>query len=188
MKTIGERLSYKAIILLVLAALPLGCREKPRFDYDFEQPALLDELEWKCGTFFRLSSDHATSGSSSLEVTFYPGPQAGDESYPGLFLSDFDPDWSGYQSLVFDAFIPGEKAIRLSVRIDDRENPDYADRFNAGISLTPGSNHIAIPLTSLITSGSKRRLNLENVRDVTFFLVSPEERYAIFFDRVRVEK
>ena len=102
-------------------------------------------------------------------MTFYPGPPGVDESYPGLSLTDFDRNWSGYRTLVFDAFVPGEKAIRLALRIDDRENPDYADRFNTAIPLAPGSNHIAIPLTSLVTSGSKRPLDLKNILGVIFF-------------------
>jgi len=120
-------------------------------------------------------------------VTFYPGPPGVDENYPGFSLTDFDRNWSGYRTLVFDAFVTGENAIRLGLQIDDRENPDYAERFNMAIPLTPGSNHIAIPLTGLITSGSKKPLDLENIRDVMFFLVNPPERNTIYFDRVRVE-
>lgn len=187
MKSMGDHLFCKAAFLLVLTAFPLACKERPRFDYDFEQPAILDTLHWQCGTLFRLAPDHATSGASSLEVTFYPGPPGVNESYPGLSLTDLDRNWSGYRTLVFDAFVPREKAIPLALRIDDRENPEYADRFNAAIPLTPGSNHIAIPLTSLLTSGSKRPLNLNNILGVTLFLVSPQERHTIFFDRIRVE-
>lgn len=176
-----------ATIVLLLAALPMACGKKPRFDYDFEHPSILDKLTWKCGTLYRVTPDHATSGASSLEVSFYPGPPGINESYPGLSLTDFDGDWSTYRTLVFDAFVPGEKAIRLALRIDDRESPDYDERFNTAIPLAPGSNHVAIPLTSLITSGSKRPLDLETIRDVTFFLAHPTERHTINFDRIRVE-
>jgi len=187
MSSLRVSLRFRVAFVLLLSGLPLACRETPRFDYDFEQPAILDTLDWKCGTLFRLSPDHATSGARSLEVMFYPGPPGVDESYPGLSLTDFDRNWSGYRTLIFDAFVPGEKAIRLALRIDDRENPDYAERFNVAIPLAPGSNHIAIPLTGLVTSGSKKPLNLEKIRRATFFLVNPKERFTIFFDRVRVE-
>ncbi|MHB8893973.1 MAG: hypothetical protein ACYC99_02190 [Candidatus Geothermincolia bacterium] len=187
MKTMGEHLFRKASFLLVLTFVLLACQEKPCFDFDFEQPAILDKLHWKCGTLYRLSSDHATSGTNSLEVTFYPGPPGVDESYPGLSLTDFERNWSGYRTLVFDAFVPGEKAINLALRIDDRENPDYAERFNMAIPLAPGSNHIAIPQTRLVTSGSKKPLDLENIRETIFFLANPKERQTIFFDRIRLE-
>jgi len=187
MKTMHGPLVFKAVFLIVLATFLPACGETPLFDYDFERPAVLDELVWKCGTLYRLSPDHATSGDNSLEVTFYSGPPGVDESYPGLSLIDFGPDWSGYRTLVFDAFVPGEKAISLALRIDDRENPDYAERFNTAIPLTPGSNHIAIPLAGLLTSGSKRQLNLDEILEVTLFLANPQERHTIFFDRIRVE-
>ena len=187
MSSLRASVRFRIAFALLLAGLPLACRENSRFNYDFEQPAILDKLHWKCGTLFRLSSDHATSGASSLEVTFYPGPPGVDESYPGLSLADFDRNWSGYRTLVFDAFVPGEKAIALVLRIDDRENPDYADRLNKAIPLSPGSNHIAIPLTGLVTSGSKMPLDLENIRNVMLFLVSPEERYTIYLDRIRLD-
>lgn len=176
-----------ATIVLLLAALPMACGKKPRFDYDFEHPSILDKLTWKCGTLYRVTPDHATSGASSLEVSFYPGPPGIDESYPGLSLTDFDGNWSTYRTLVFDAFVPGEKAIRLALRIDDRESPDYDERFNTAILLAPGSNHISITLTSLLTSLSKKPLNLSNILGVTLFLATPNERHVIFFDRIRVE-
>ena len=187
MKPMGGHLLFKVAFLLVLAACAPGCREKPRFDYDFEQPAVLDTLHWKCGTLYRLSSEHVTSGTNSLEVTFYPGPPGADENYPGLSFTAFDRNWSRYRTLVFDAFVPGEKAIRLRLRIDDQESPDYADRFNATIPLAPGGNHIVIPLATLISSGSKRPLNLGSIRDVMFFLSNPLERFTVFLDRIRVE-
>lgn len=81
----------------------------------------------------------------------------------------------------------GEKAVHLALRIDDRESPEYSERFNTAILLTPGNNHIAIALAGLITSGSRRPLNLENILGVRIFLANPKERYTIFFDRVRVQ-
>ncbi len=176
-----------AAVLLVVAMLPAACREKPRFDYDFEREAFLDELGWKCGTLYRLSPLHATSGANSLEVTFYPGPSGDDESYPGLSLSDFDANWSGYRAMVFDAYNPEEKAIILGIRIDDRENPDYADRFNKAITLQPGDNHISIPFSLLNTSGPTRTLDLGNILVAALFMVNPKERHTVFFDRIRLE-
>lgn len=187
MKIKVKHLFHKAAFLLLLAAFLPGCRERHRFGYDFEQRAILDTLKWQCGTLFQLAPDHATSGASSLEVTFYPGPPGVDENYPGFSLTDFDRDWSGYRTLVFDAFNPEPGIIHLAVRIDDRENPDYADRYNRGIVLNPGGNSIAIPLPELVTSGLKQPLDLKNILGVMFFLVNPKERHTVYFDRIRVD-
>lgn len=187
MKSKGRRLFFRAVLLSLLTAFPPGCRETPRFDYDFEQSAILDELHWSCGTLFRLSAAHPTSGASSLEVTFFPGPPGSGETYPGLSLTEFDRNWSAYGTLVFDAFVPGEEVVRVVLRIDDRENPGYTERFNAAISLVPGRNHIAIPLVNVVASKTEKPLNINSIHRVSLFMTSPRERYTIFFDRLRVE-
>lgn len=176
-----------SVMLLSLVATMPACQRSPRFDYDFEDPSILDDLHWQCGTLFRIAAEHATSGSRSLEVSFYPGPAGDSESYPGLKLADFDSRWSGYRALTFDAFVPGDSPISLGLRIDDRVNPDYADRFNRSITLSPGMNHIDIPLTSMMTSGSKRTLDLDSVMMVALFLPNPKERHTVFLDRLLVE-
>jgi len=177
-------LNFKAFLLILAMALSPACREKPRFDYDFEQPAIPDQVQWKCGTLLRLSSEHATSGAGSLEVTFYPDSHGDAYFYPGITFTDFDRNWAASRALSFDAFVPGENGIPLELRIDDRDNPDYGDRFASTILLNPGQNHIEIPLTSLITSGSKRSLDPRGIGRVMFFLVNPKESHTIFFDQI----
>lgn len=187
MRPLCDRCFFTSTLLLCLAASMLSCRETHRFYYDFENQEILDDLHWQCRTLFRISPEHATSGSGSLEITFYPSPPGDDESYPGLSLSDFNPDWSDYRTLVLDAFLQGEKTILLGIRIDDRDNPNYADRFNKAIELRPGRNYIAIPLPDLITSGSKRPLDLENIMLFALFMGNPREQHTVFLDRLRVE-
>ncbi len=173
--------------VLTLAVLFPACTEKPRFFYDFETDRDLDDLVWKCKTLFRLADQHATSGSRSLEVEFYPDPDNTGEHYPGIAFNRFNPDWSIYSSLCFDAFNPEEKALNLVVRIDDRKNPDYPDRYNTAIILVPGANHVSLPLNGLITSGTKKRLNMARIEGVILFLSNPKERHTLFLDRVLVE-
>ena len=187
MKPFRERIILKIALLLLLATIPSACREQPRFDFDFERSAVLDDFRWKCGTLLRIVPEHATSGTNSLEVTFFPGASGVDENYPGFSPAKFNRNWSVYRTLAFDAFVPGDKAVRLALRIDDRVNPNYEDRFNAAIPLAPGNNHIAIPLANLVTSGSKDPLNHENILGVMLFLANPQEQRTIFFDRIRVE-
>jgi len=187
MKIMRGHRFFKTVFLLVLAAFLPTCGETPLFNNDFEHPAVLDELVWKCGTLYRLSPEHATSGISSLEVTFSPGPPGVGERYPGLSLTDFNPDWSGRRALVFDAHNPESAALRLTLRIDDREAPRYPDRFNRSFTLSPGDNHIAIPLGELVTSGTKRTLDPRRIQRVMFFLANPKERHTLYLDRIRLE-
>lgn len=181
------RVVIPATVIFALALAFAGCHTKSRFDYDFESSGILDELEWKCRTLYRVSPEHATSGTLSLEMTLHPAPQRDLENYPGVTFSNFDPDWTGYGALVFDVYNPEQSDLRLSARIDDREAPDYADRFNKAIVLSPGDNRVSIPFADLVTSGTKRRLDLREIRKVALFLAKPRDRHTLYLDRVRLE-
>ncbi len=171
------RLYYILLMLLLL----IGCREKKPFFFDFEREADLDSLHWKCKTIFSLSNDHATSGKKSLKMELFPS------SYPGLTLGKFNPDWSKFSSLKFDIYNPEEKPVRLSIRIDDKQNPVYNDRYNSPINPEPGLNPVSIPLNSLVTSGSKRKLNRARINQVIIFLVNPQEKRVLYLDNLRLE-
>jgi hypothetical protein len=176
-----------ATLMFTAALLPSSCQRKPGFGYDFESERILDDIEWKCRTLYRISSEHATSGSKSLEISFHPAPEGESGHYPGVSFSRFDPDWSGHRAIVFDAHNPENADLRLTLRIDDREAPEYPDRFNRSFTLSPGENHIAIPLGELVSSGTKRTLDPRRIQRVMFFLANPKERHTLYLDRIRLE-
>ncbi len=78
-------------------------------------------------------------------------------------------------------------SLRLTIRIDDSDNPSYNDRYNNTVTLNPGANHISIPLNSLVTSGASRKLNLLSIEKVILFLVQPKERRTLYLDNLRLE-
>jgi hypothetical protein len=170
-----------------LAVLIPSCRERRPFSYDFEESGILDELAWRCRTIYRLSPEHATSGTRSLEVTFFPAPPEDRENYPGVSFPAFDPDWNSRRSLVFDVYNPEERVLRLTLRIDDRRGPTYPERLNRTLTLAPGANRISIPLAGMLTSGSRRPLNLANILRVSLFMANPRERHTLYLDRVGLE-
>lgn len=167
-----------SILTLILLT---GCQDRSRFYYDFETEDTLDTLSWKCKTIFTLSDKHATSGQKSLKLELYPSP------YPGVALHKFNPDWSMYNTLIFDIYNQETMSLRLAIRIDDTKDPSYDDRYNHPIVLNPGMNHISIPLNSLVTTGAGRKINLTNVQQVILFLVQPKEKRIIYLDNVRLE-
>lgn len=109
------------------------------------------------------------------------------ESYPGISLVDFDPNWPRHRALSFDAFNPQTSVIRLALRIDDRENPDYPERFNGVVTLAPGKNHVVIPFSELLASGSRRRLDFRKIDKVILFVPSPTERLTIYPDNLKFD-
>ncbi len=177
---------YRVLLAGFVLMVIVSCDSRPEFNYDFETEADLDALWWKCGTFFTLMDEHVTSGRKCLKVEFFPDPGSGDH-YPGLSLGGFARDWTGYQELRVDIFNPEQEPLKLAVRIDDSRNPPYKDRYNGTILLRVGANQASIKLEVLATPNNKKRLDLENIQRVIFFLVNPTKRHTLFFDNIRLK-
>ncbi len=176
-------LRYHLIVFLCL--LSVACSGPPgeRILFDFETDEVLDRFHWKCHTLFALSDEHATHGSKSLRLELYPS------EYPGLAPMIKDNDWRKYGAFQFDVYNPQDADIRLSVRIDDSEDyPDYADRYNRTFVVGPGANTIIIPLDSMLTSGSKRPLNLKMIYRLVVFMGQPKDKTVLYFDYLRLTR
>jgi hypothetical protein len=166
--------------------LTLGCSGPKPGDIvlnDFESDADLDRLHWRCHVLYSLSPEHATRGSRSLRMELYPS------EYPGLTPFLGVKDWRGFSAIGFDIFNPGEREVRLTLRIDDREKtPEYGDRYNEAIVLKPGPNRVVKVLADLKTSGSKRPLNLGRIYRFLMFVVRPQEKIVLYVDNIRLVK
>ncbi len=165
----------------MILILSTGCQDRSRFSFDFETEDILDTLSWKCKTIFSLSDKHTTSGQKSLKLELYPSP------YPGITLKNFNPNWSKHNFLKFNIYNQEDISLRLAIRIDDKKDPSFNNRYNHPIVLNPGMNHISIPLNSLVTSGTNRNINLPSVQRVILFLVQPKEKRIIYLDNVRLD-
>jgi len=149
--------------------------------FDFETDEEMDRFHWKCHTLFTLSDEHVTHGSKSLRLEFYPS------EYPGLAPIIKNADWSKYRAFLFDVNNPQDWDILVSIRIDDKkDHPNYADRYNSSFIIMPGTNTITIPFDSLITSGTKRMLNLKMIYRVLVFMEQPKEKATLYFDYIRL--
>jgi len=175
-------LSLLIVFLLFLFGATCSVPQAEKILFDFETDEELDRFHWNCHTLFALSDQHATHGSKSLRLELYPS------EYPGLAPMIKDTDWSSYGVLRFDVYNPNGRDIPLSVRIDDKEKyPSYADRYNKGFVIKPGANTITIPFDSLITSETKRQLNLKKVYRVLVFMTKPKEKSTLYVDYIRLE-
>lgn len=162
-----------------------GCHREPsggHVFFDFESDVELDQFHWKCHTLFSLSREHITHGEKSLRLELYPS------DYPGLTPMIEKRDWSRYDALRFDIYNPQNEAVTLTVRIDDRKDyPNYADRYNKSFILKPGMNRMRIPLNTLVTSGTNRKLNLQKIYRILVFMTRPEKRVVLYVDYIRLE-
>jgi len=174
-------------VIGALAACLAPCAEAPSSGtsmlFDFESEAALDRLNWHCGALYSLSPDHATHGARSLKMEVFPSP------YPGFDPLHGTEDWRGYDELGFDVFNPAARAIRIGLRIDDKKKPPlYEDRFNRSVELNPGANHVTIPLSSLVTSDGKRRLDLAHIRKFQLFIPYPAQSTTLYIDAVALAR
>jgi len=172
-------------IFPIFVLLVMGCHGPVQEELvllDFEADSELDKVHWKCHTLFSISDEHITHGKHSLKLELFP------DEYPGVSPWIEKKDWRTYESLNLDIYNPEEREMNIVIRIDDREDsPDYDDRYNHSFALIPGLNRINIPLNTLVTSGTKRNLNLKTIQALVIFMVSPSERHRIYMDYVRLE-
>ena len=172
------------LISLILALILIGCADRPATEkilFDFESDAELDQLHWACHTLMTLTDQYATHGTRCLRLELYPSP------YPGVTPMLQKNDWSEFRTLCFDVYNPQEKEIEITVRIDDQKNwPDYPDRYNKGFRLVKGSNRIEIPLNTLVTSGTWRKMDLKSIHRFLIFMVNPPEKNVLYVDYIRL--
>jgi hypothetical protein len=174
----------KLIVAFSLVMLVCGCpmdRPAKLILFDFEEDAELDRLQWRCFTLLSLSSEHATHGEKSLKMEFFPS------RWPGWEPKLYKKDWRGFEALGFDLYNVQDINLSVTVRIDDRKGyPGHANRYNQVFILRPGSNTLVIPFDSLMTSGSNRTLNLGRIERLILFMGSPEKRFVLHLDHVRL--
>lgn len=180
-----ENMTGRLLLLIILLVLQFACGQQPpsmeKILFDFENDEELDLLYWKCHTLMSLSDEHVTHGEKSLHIELFPSP------YPGFNPCIQRSDWRGFAAFTFDVFNPSGDDLELVVRIDDLENqPDYKDRFNRRIALTPGQNAVTIPLDGLLVSGKQRKLNTGSIQAVVLFMVSPERKVDLYVDYGRL--
>jgi len=181
----NQRLKKSRIVLFAACLLTIvSCSDRVPDElilFDFENDAELDRLHWKCFTLFSLSEKHATCGRKSLKLELYPS------SWPGWSPKLSVQDWRGYDAVGFDLYNPEGKEIRITLRIDDRQDtPDYDDRYNQGFVLKPGMNRIKVPFKKLLTSGTKRHLDLKRIYRLLIFMSHPKKKHVLYLDYIRL--
>ncbi|MCE9548086.1 MAG: VanZ family protein [Planctomycetia bacterium] len=168
-----------------------------RARHDFPRLASFESFEelsrWSVqhGRITRVA-DHATDGRWAMRVDLEGFQQNGGDGknveYPGVALEELPPNWTGYNELVFDIDVPPSvRPLELNVKVDDRgQYHDWNDRFERVLKLPAGHNEIRIPLEQLVTSGG-RRLDLDRISYLQFYLDKPAGHRTFYLDNVRLE-
>ncbi len=110
------------------------------------------------------------------------------KKYPGIHLAEPYSDWRGYTSFQLDVYSELSIPHVIAVRIDDvLYSNRYADGFNRRLTISPGANHIRIPIEDIRQGPVGRETDLSAIRKVLFFAVSPPEKFTLYFDNIRLE-
>lgn len=108
---------------------------------------------------------------------------------PALILREVQPDWTGYDRLVFEVFADSLRPHEVELRIDDiHHDNQYSDRFNRTLFIRPGATRFEIPLGDVEQAPRTRKLDLRHVRSLTLFLQQPARTYALHLDAFRLER
>jgi len=116
------------------------------------------------------------------QVVFYP------KHYPGIRIEEPYADWRGFSRFRFDVYseLPTARSLVIGIH-DAQHNNDYADRFNQAITISPGLNHIDIPLDDIRQAPVGRELDLSAIKAIRLFAISPPEEFSLYVDNIRLE-
>ena len=177
-----------ALVLAAAAAFPLVLigRDRQAAHRDFPLLASFEsrtELgRWSVhGCKISRVADRTTHGRWALKIEV-----ENSDNYPGLFESDSIRNLSGIKQLCFDAFVPGTAPLRIWLRMDDRINPAYSERFQDLRTLFPGTNTICIERATIGSTPSGRSLELNRIRSWGVFFDQAQPGDVLYLDNVRV--
>lgn len=147
----------------------------------FERPAEL--LYWH-GSISRVAAPGDKNGYA-LKADFDTS------KYSGVYFEHFPRDWSGYQTLAFEVYNPGDGMLPLVVRIHDALHAQsgrvYGDRFNRRLSAQPGWNYFRIELDDIASAPVKRQIQLDRIESFGIFVVRLPQPQSIYLDNLRLE-
>lgn len=145
----------------------------------FDSPLEMGRWRVNHGRVKRVSK-HAAQGSHSMHVIL-----KADVQYARVFMIDFPRDWSGSRVLALDVYSPMDHPRGFWFRVDDRQDPVYAERFQQMLAIEPGLNTLTLDLAEWI-SPSGRPLDISNIVRWGLFLMEPDEEVEIYVDHVRL--
>jgi hypothetical protein len=124
---------------------------------------------------------HATHGQWSAALEFEP------HDFSGVTLRVADLDWSGYDTLEFDLYVPEPLAKPVYLKLVDRPyNGKQDDRFDVQLALEPGHNHVRVPLADVVSAPRGRPFDLSRLWWLEFYVLEGREPQQIFLDNMRL--
>lgn len=116
------------------------------------------------------------------QLTFYPG------TYPGILFRELSPNWSAYDSLIFEIYSELEDTVSVELRVNDRHhNEKYSDRFNQVLKIRPGINHVGIPLEKVREAPASRSMDMTDMGTIVLFAYKTTDTFSLYLSDLRLE-
>jgi VanZ family protein len=178
-----------SVVLVLVAGIPFYVALTNECNYRLHFPVIssfeniLESSSWVVDDAeIKRSKEHAAKGLYSGIVTFLPG------KYSTLCNEDLIENWAGYRIVAMDIYFPGEKGLKITVRINDRtHNQNYNDRYNQRVELEPGWNHISIKLKNIEKSPANRLMDMSTITRICIFASGLTEPQVVYLDNLRLE-
>ena len=124
------------------------------------------ELYQYHGTLERSDLVHA-HGNYSLQLTLYAA------EYSGINIKRSFADWTPYNYLKVDIFIPDSEPLDIVIRVNDIAH-DLAgwkddDRYNHRVRLQPGWNNLALPIADVRNAPTTRLMDMQKIVSIGLF-------------------
>lgn len=136
---------------------------------------------------FGVTDEYAFSGKNSLRVDM------GTQTYSGIALEYMPRNWQGYSHLQIAVYNPQKEQVTLYIRIHDTHHATsgrmiYADRFNRIFSILPQQwTILEIPLKRVENAPRTRKMDMEEITNVGFFVAKEPEPLTLYIDDIRLK-
>ena len=101
------------------------------------------------------------------------------KKFSGAFFHDFPSNWSDYQNLHINIHSRQPDVLSLTLKITDLEHErgshHYDERYNGKLSLLPGNNQFAIPLSVIQSAPKHRNLDMQQIKRLELFLTDADD-------------
>jgi len=128
------------------------------------------------------AAQHPPSSTSCAPLTLFPGRA------PALTLDEPYPDWRSASRLVFSVTSVVEPSVRLRIRVSDAHYTGADDdAFFEDLDIRKGEQRIEIPIDAIRKGPRRRELDMQRIRNITFFVWRPAETIEMCLSPLRLE-
>ena len=121
----------------------------------------------------------APSGWSARVIT--------DGGYPGLFLADLVADWQHAEGLLVDLDVESlDRTATMWIRVDDRNDAPYHDRFQEAFAMGEGHHRITIPRSRFGVTTGGRVMDLTRVQTAGIFFTGIKSGAVVRLHRIEL--